>query len=68
MFVVAHSAHWLLEAGPLLVVPVVLLVYWLRAERDRRRGRGDNRADQRPSPRPGTRPSGPVARERPPHA
>ncbi len=65
MLVIAHSAHWLLEAGPLLVVPVVVLVYWLRAARDRRRGRVDRSVARQPAP---PAPRRAVADERPPHA
>ena len=65
MSVVAHSAHWLLEAGPLLVVPVVVFVFWLRGERDRRRGRVEPSAAQRPAP---PSPGRAVADERLPHA
>ena len=67
MLVIAHAAHWLLEAGPLLVVPVVLLVTWLRNDRARRRDGGDPAAIGRP-PTARPRPSGHVAGDRPPHA
>ena len=67
MLVIAHAAHWLLEAGPLLVVPVVLLVSWLRTGRARRRAAGDPAAVARP-PTAQPHPSGHLGGDRPPHA